>query len=149
MERLAKKIYEQKDIFLIGRDLAFPSALEGALKIKEVSYIHAEGFAGGELKHGTIALIEDKVPVIVLSTDNTRKLILSNAMEVKARGAYIIGIDSKDNELFDTFIKVPSVEDADPILMILPIQLLAYNLALQRGCDPDFPKNLAKCVTVR
>ncbi len=149
LQELAEKIKSAEDLFLIGRDLAYPSALEGALKIKEVSYIHAEGFAGGELKHGTIALIEEDVPVLVFSTDDTRQLILSNAMEIKARGGYIIGIDSKENDIFDYLIKVPSVKDADPILMIIPIQILSYYLALKRGCDPDKPRNLAKSVTVK
>lgn len=149
LESLAGELKENRDFFLIGRDLAYPSALEGALKIKEVSYIHAEGFAGAELKHGTIALIDRGVPVIVLSTERTRNLILSNAMEVKARGAYLIGIDSVDNELFDHFIKVPDAGHANPILMIIPIQIFAYYLALARGCDPDKPRNLAKSVTVK
>lgn len=149
VKELAKKTRNAKDYFLIGRDLAFPSALEGALKIKEVSYIHAEGFAGAELKHGTIALIEQGVPCIVLSTARTRQLILSNAVEIKSRGGFIIGIDSKNSEIFDFFIQVPSVNEADPILMIIPIQLLSYYLALERGLDPDKPRNLAKSVTVR
>lgn len=146
---LAERIKSTRDFFLIGRDLAYPSALEGALKIKEVSYIHAEGFAGAELKHGTIALIEKGVPVIVLSTEHTRSLILSNAMEIRSRGGYIIGIDNENNELFDYFIKVPDVGNANPILMIIPIQIFAYYLALARGCDPDKPRNLAKSVTVK
>ena len=146
---LAKELKESNDIFLIGRNLAYPSALEGALKIKEVSYIHAEGFAGGELKHGTIALIDNKTPVIVLSTEHTRKEILSNATEIKARGGYIIGVDSVNNEVFDYLIEVPEFKQANPLTMIIPLQILAYYLALERGCDPDFPKNLAKCVSVK
>lgn len=146
---IAEKIYRKRDCFLIGRDLAFPSALEGALKVKEVSYIHAEGFAGAELKHGTIALIEEGVPVIVLSTLRTKSQILSNAMEVKSRGAFLIGIGSENNELFDSFIEVPDCANADPIAMIVPIQLLAYHLAVKKGLDPDKPRNLAKSVTVR
>ena len=149
LKELAERIKSTRDFFLIGRDLAYPSALEGALKIKEVSYIHAEGFAGAELKHGTIALIEKGVPVIVLSTEKTRSLILSNAMEIKARGGYIIGIDAENNELFDYFINVPDVGIANPILMIIPIQIFAYYLALARNCDPDKPRNLAKSVTVK
>ncbi len=149
LKKLGKKLKDSRNMFLIGRDLAFPSSLEGALKIKEVTYIHAEGFAGGELKHGTIALIEKDLPVICLSTDDTRQLIISNAMEIKARGGYIVGIDSKNNEVFDHFINVPSAGDADPITMILPIQILAYYLALERKCDPDKPRNLAKSVTVK
>lgn len=149
IKKLAHALKDKRDLFLIGRDLAYPSALEGALKIKEVSYIHAEGFAGGELKHGTIALIEEGVPVIVLTTDATRNLILSNTMEVKARGGYIIGINSQQNELYDFFLEVPEVGNANPLLMIIPIQLLAYSLALARHCDPDKPRNLAKSVTVK
>jgi glutamine---fructose-6-phosphate transaminase (isomerizing) len=149
LQALAQKLTHSRDFFLIGRDLAFPSALEGALKIKEVSYIHAEGFPGAELKHGTIALIEKDVPVIVLATEDTRSLILGNANEVKARGAQLIGIDSKDNPLYDHFIPIPEAEAAAPILMIIPIQILSYYLALARGCDPDKPRNLAKSVTVK
>lgn len=149
IRELAKKFKSSHDFFLIGRDLAYPSALEGALKIKEVSYIHAEGFAGGELKHGTIALIEPGVPTIALVTAETEKLILSNASEIKARGGIIIGIGSQNSKLFDHFLVVPSLSDADPIAMIIPIQLLAYYLALERGCDPDKPRNLAKSVTVK
>lgn len=148
-KELAKQFKDKKDLFLIGRDLAFPSALEGALKIKEVSYIHAEGFAGGELKHGTIALIEEGVPVIVLSTGDTRPLTISNAQEVKSRGAFVIGIDSIANGIFDKFIKVQENATANPITMIIPIQLLAYYLAIEKGLDCDKPRNLAKVITVR
>jgi glucosamine--fructose-6-phosphate aminotransferase (isomerizing) len=149
LKKLAELTRDNHDYFLIGRDLAFPSALEGALKIKEVSYIHAEGFAGAELKHGTIALIDKGVPVVTLVTSKTRRLILSNAMEIKARGGYIIGIDSENNELYDYHVHVPDVGQANPILMIIPIQILAYYLALARNCDPDKPRNLAKSVTVK
>ena len=148
-KELAKKLKNSHSMFLIGRDLAYPSALEGALKIKEVSYVHAEGFAGGDLKHGAIALIEKDVPVIVLVTKATKHLIESNAMEVKARGGYLIGIGAYSNEIYDSFFKVPSLGAADPLVMIPPIQLLAYYLALERGCDPDKPRNLAKSVTVK
>ncbi|MFH0979265.1 MAG: glutamine--fructose-6-phosphate transaminase (isomerizing) [Candidatus Woesearchaeota archaeon] len=149
LKALAKQLKGQHDIFLIGRDLAYPSALEGALKIKEVSYVHAEGFAGGELKHGTIALIEQGIPAIILATEHTRKEIVSNAMEIKARGGYIIGIDSEPNDVYDYHIKVAEAGMANPILMIIPLQILAYYLALERGCDPDKPRNLAKSVTVK
>ncbi len=149
IERLAQKTRKKKDYFLIGRDLAYPSALEGALKIKETSYIHAEGFAGGELKHGTIALIEKGSPVITLATQKTESLIVSNAEEIKARGGYIIGINSKKNKVYDYFLKVPDADQANPLLMIIPIQLLAYYLAVKRGCDADKPRNLAKSVTVK
>jgi len=149
IKEIAKKTKNSKDYFLIGRDLAYPSALEGALKIKEVSYIHAEGFAGGELKHGTIALIEKDVPVIVFVTKWTKKLILSNTMEIKSRGGLIIGINEENNELYDYFIKTPELGNANPIIMIIPLQLLAYYLAIERNLDPDFPRNLAKSVTVK
>jgi len=101
------------------------------------------------LKHGTIALIESGVLVVVLSTKDTRSLILSNAMEVKSRGTYVIGIDSADNELFDYFIKVPYMGNANPILMIIPLQIFVYSIALAWGLDPDKPRNLAKSVTVK
>ncbi len=148
-KKIASKLSKKKDCFIIGRGLAFPSALESALKIKEVSYIHAEGFAGAELKHGTIALIEKGIPVITLITQRTKKEILSNAMEVKSRGAMLIGFSSENNELFDEFIEVPDCGNADPIALIVPIQLLAYYLAVKKGLDPDKPRNLAKSVTVR
>jgi glucosamine--fructose-6-phosphate aminotransferase (isomerizing) len=146
---LANRFKNEPDFFIIGRDLAYASALEAALKIKEVSYIHAEGFAGGELKHGTIALIDKNKPVIVLSTQKTRAHILANAAEIKARGGYIIGIDSCNNPIYDYFIHVPSMGNADPLVMIIPIQILAYYLALARKLDPDKPRNLAKSVTVK
>jgi len=149
LKLLAGKLKRVNDLFLIGRDLAYPSALEGALKIKEVSYIHAEGFAGAELKHGTMALIQDGVPVIALNTRGTNDLLVNNIMEVKARGAFVIGIDSRNNELYDFFIKVPGADIADPALMIIPIQLLAYYLALAKNLNPDQPRNLAKSVTVK
>ena len=149
LRELAVKLRDSKDIFLIGRDLAYPTAMEAALKIKEVSYIHAEAFAGGELKHGTIALIEENTPVISFATERTRKLIVSNAQETKSRGAFIIGVDSEENEIYDFFIKVPALENANPIAMIIPIQILSYYLALEKKLDPDKPRNLAKSVTVK
>ena len=149
IEKIAEKIKNQHSLFLIGRDLAYPSSLEGALKIKEVSYIHAEGFAGGELKHGTIALIEKDVPCIVFTTEATKHMILSNASEIKVRGGYIIGIDAENNQIYDDFIHIKELGNANPITMIVPVQILAYYLALKRDCDPDKPRNLAKSVTVR
>jgi len=149
VKKLAKKLKDAKDIYLIGRGLQYPTSLEAALKIKEVSYIHAEGFAGGELKHGTIALIEKGTPCIVFTSEETEKQVLSNAAELKARGAFIIGIGPKNNELFDFFIKVREAEEANSICQIIPIQILAYQLALLRGLDPDKPRNLAKSVTVK
>lgn len=150
IEQLAEKIKQSKAIYVIGRGLNYPTALEAALKIKEVSYIHAEGFAGGELKHGVIALIEDKTPCIVLVADDENKNdIISNAIEMKSRGAFIIGVAPENNEIFDYFIKVPNFKLASPIINIIPIQLLAYYLAVKLGKDPDKPRNLAKSVTVK
>jgi glucosamine--fructose-6-phosphate aminotransferase (isomerizing) len=149
IKQLSEMLQYKEHIFIIGRGLQYPTAMEAALKIKEVSYIHAEGFSGGELKHGTIALIEEGTPCIVFSSTETEKEILSNAMEIKARGGYIIGINHKNNEVFDFFIKVPDVGDLNPVTQIIPIQILSYQLALLRGADPDKPRNLAKSVTVK
>ena len=149
IRKLSELLQYKNHLFLIGRGLQYPTALEAALKIKEVSYIHAEGFSGGELKHGTIALIEEGTPCIVFSSTETEREIISNAMEIKARGGYIIGINHHNNEVFDFFIKVPDVGDLNPVTQIIPIQILSYQLALLRGADPDKPRNLAKSVTVK
>ena len=149
VRNLSESLKEKEHIYMIGRGLQYPTALEAALKIKEVSYIHAEGFAGGELKHGTIALIEKGTPCIVFTSKETEKEMLGNAMELKSRGAYIIGVGHNNNEIFDFFIKVREAEEANSICQIIPIQILAYQLAVLRGCDPDRPRNLAKSVTVK
>jgi glutamine---fructose-6-phosphate transaminase (isomerizing) len=149
IRNLAGRLKDVDHIYLIGRGFQYPTAIEAALKIKEVSYIHAEGFAGGELKHGSIALIDEGTPCIVFTSKETEKKIVSNALELKARGAYIIGVGPNDNEVFDYFIKVREADVANSICQIIPIQILAYQLALLRGCDPDKPRNLAKSVTVK
>lgn len=149
IRQLAEKLKDREHVFLIGRGLQYPTALEAALKVKEVSYIHAEGFSGGELKHGTIALIEPGTPTVVFSSADNEKEIISNAMEIKARGGYIIGVNAHNNEVFDFFIKTPEVGLLNPIVQIIPVQILAYQLAVLRGCDPDKPRNLAKSVTVK
>ncbi len=150
IKELALKIKDKNHIFLIGRSVNYPIALEAALKIKEVSYIHAEGFAGGELKHGTLALIEEGTPCIVfVAHDETKKEIISNAMEIKARDGYIIGVSPENNPVFDFFIKVPDNGALSPIVNIIPAQLLAYHLGLARDCDIDRCRNLAKSVTVK
>jgi glucosamine--fructose-6-phosphate aminotransferase (isomerizing) len=149
VKKLADRLKDSKDIYLIGRGLQYPTALEAALKIKEVSYIHAEGFAGGELKHGTIALIEKGTPCIIFTSKETQKEIISNTAELKARGAFIIGVGPENNELFDFFVKVREAEEANSICQIIPIQILAYQLAILRGLNPDRPRNLAKSVTVK
>ncbi len=146
---LAEKLKDTKSMFLLGRGLQYPTALEAALKIKEISYIHAEGLAGGELKHGSIALVEKGFPVVIFTSDDTEKDILSNASEVKARGAFVIGVGPKNNEIFDYFIKVEDAGMLNPILQIIPMQILAYELAVLKDLDPDKPRNLAKSVTVK
>ncbi len=149
IKSLAAMLKDKEHLFTIGRGLQYPTAIEAALKIKEVSYIHAEGFAGGELKHGTIALIEKDTPVIAFVSPETEREMIGNIMELKSRGAFIIGIGPENNEIFDYFIKVPEAGDASPITYIIPVQILAYKLALLRNCNPDKPRNLAKSVTVR
>lgn len=146
----ARRIDARRNMFVIGRGLSYPTALEAALKIKEVSYIHAEGFAGGELKHGVIALIEDGTPCLVFAPlDETRSDILSGAMELKSRGGYIIGVSPEPDEAFDLHIPVIESGDASPLVDVIPAQMLGYHLALGRGLDPDKPRNLAKSVTVK
>jgi glucosamine--fructose-6-phosphate aminotransferase (isomerizing) len=149
VKELAEKLKDAKSMFLLGRGVQYPTALEAALKIKEISYIHAEGFAGGELKHGNIALVEKGFPVIVFTSNNTEKDILSNASEVKARGAFVVGVGPRNNEIFDYFIKVEDAGVLNPIMQIIPMQILAYELAVLKGLDPDTPRNLAKSVTVK
>ncbi len=151
IKNLAQKIYQTKNAFIIGRGINYPMALESAIKIMEVSYIHAQGFAGGELKHGPIALIEKETPVIALVGNNELKNeTISNAIEVKSRGAYVIGIAPENNEVFDYWIKTPDVEEiASSIVSLIPIQLLAYYLGTLRGYDVDYPRSLAKSVTVK
>jgi glucosamine--fructose-6-phosphate aminotransferase (isomerizing) len=147
---IAAQIVEREHCFIIGRGLSYPTALEAALKIKEVSYMHAEGFAGGELKHGVIALVDKGTPSIVFSPlDETRDDILSGAMEMRSRGGLIIGVSPENDHTFDIHIPVADVGDASPIINVIPAQLLGYHLALLRGYDPDKPRNLAKSVTVK
>lgn len=147
---LVKLLSNSSNIFVIGRGASYPTSLEAALKIKEVSYIHTEGLAGGELKHGTIALIENNTPCIVFAPlDETYDAVISNATEIKARGGIIIGIGPKKANVFDYWIKVENIGIASIIPQIVPAQLLAYYLALEKGYDPDKPRNLAKSVTVK
>jgi glutamine---fructose-6-phosphate transaminase (isomerizing) len=148
--RLAAELSSKEHIYVVGRGMSYSSALEAALKIKEVSYIHTEGLAGGELKHGTIALIEKGTPCIVFApNDETYDAIMSNAMEIKSRGGYIIGVSSKNSPVFDYWIEVTDLGGATLIAQIIPIQLLAYYLAITKNLDPDKPRNLAKSVTVK
>ena len=150
LEQLAEKIQDNENLFIIGKSWNYPMALESAIKIQEVSYVHAEGFAGGELKHGPIALIEEGSPCIVLTgNDEALQDILSNAQELRARGAHIIGVGPRKFEVFHEWIKVPEAGNAQALLNIIPIQVLAYFLAVKRGKNPDMPRNLAKSVTVK
>jgi glucosamine--fructose-6-phosphate aminotransferase (isomerizing) len=147
---IAKRLQNTRDIFVLGRGISYPTALESALKIKESSYIHAEGFAAGELKHGVIALIEKGTPVIVYNPqDETYEDTLSSAHEVKARGAYVIGVSSKPNDVYDAYIEVAQCNEAVVIPNVVAAQLLAYNITKGKGLDPDKPRNLAKSVTVK
>jgi glutamine---fructose-6-phosphate transaminase (isomerizing) len=140
-----------KDIYILGRSIHYPIALEGSLKIKELAYIHAEGIAAGELKHGPLALIDkDSVVVVLNPTDETYQDVISSSNEIKSRGAYIIGISNKKNEVYDRFVELPEVDSyLYPILEVIPLQLMSYYLALQKQVDPDYPRNLAKSVTVK
>ena len=151
---LVEKFYTCKDFLFVGRGLNFPIALEGALKLKEISYIHAEGYASGELKHGPIALIDKEMPVLaLLPQDDVYQKSVSNVEEIKARQGRLILIGSEGDEhlsgIADEVISLPKVETAlNPLLYTIPAQLLAYEMAVRRGCDVDQPRNLAKSVTV-
>jgi len=147
IKRLVHSLVNAEHIYLIGRGLQYATALEAALKIKEVSYIHAEAFAGGELKHGTLALIEEGTPCIVFMSEGTDKII-QNVHEIKSRGGFIIGVSPQRDDIFDFWIKVPEVDLLNPIVQIIPIQILSYYLAVLKGLDPDRPRHLAKSVTV-
>jgi glucosamine--fructose-6-phosphate aminotransferase (isomerizing) len=150
IRRIAERIQQREHLFVIGRGASYPLALEGALKVKEVSYVHAEGFAGGELKHGVIALIEPGTPCLVLAPrDDTYADIISGARQLRARGAMIIGISPDASDAFDAHIPVADLGPATAIVNAVPPQLLGYYLALLRGHDPDKPRNLAKSVTVK
>lgn len=154
IKELANKIVTHQNLFFLGRGLDYAVALEGSLKLKEISYIHSEAYAAGELKHGTLALIEDGIPVIALATQTSVfEKMVSNIQEVKARGAYVVGITEKDNEELKKFVDhvvyLPKTIDLlAPVLAVVPLQLLAYYACLHRGHDVDKPRNLAKSVTV-
>ncbi|MGH9976208.1 MAG: glutamine--fructose-6-phosphate transaminase (isomerizing) [Nitrososphaeraceae archaeon] len=149
---IAKKLRDARDIYVLGRSIHYPIALEGALKIKELSYIHAEGIAAGELKHGPLALIDANSYVIIVNpNDTTSDNNIASAHEIKVRGATIIGISNKPDEVYDIFIKIPFIKCnvIYPIIEVLPLQILAYYLSLVKNVDPDYPRNLAKSVTVK
>ncbi len=154
LNKISKNIYKKEDVFFLGRSIDYMIALEGSLKLKEISYIHSETYAAGELKHGSIALIEEGTPVIAVVTDkHVAEKTISNIKEVKARGAYVILVVSKDlDQEYDCYDEKIIVKNThkllQPILTILPLQLLSYEVAKLRKCDIDKPKNLAKSVTV-
>ena len=154
IEGIASAYFNYRDFLYLGRGINYPIALEGALKLKEISYIHAEGYPAGEMKHGPIALIDEDMPVVVLTADDkVYEKVLSNIMEVKARGGKIIAIASEgDKEIakkVDSVLYIPRCNHfLMPILLSIPLQLLAYHIAVLRGSDVDQPRNLAKSVTV-
>jgi glucosamine--fructose-6-phosphate aminotransferase (isomerizing) len=153
-EKLAHDLSKARDVLYLGRGISYPLALEGALKLKEISYIHAEGYAAGELKHGPIALIDENVPVIVVAPeDDLFEKTVSNMQEVAARGGQIILISDAPPEkagcAVAAYMNVPSASAfTNPLLYAVPIQLIAYHTAVFMGTDVDQPRNLAKSVTV-
>jgi glucosamine--fructose-6-phosphate aminotransferase (isomerizing) len=160
-EDLAKRFQRAQDFLFLGRGIHYPIALEGALKLKEISYIHAEGYPAGEMKHGPNALIDENLPVVIVATrdaNNPGSMVryektMSNLKEVKARSGVVIALategDEEIKEAADHVLFVPAApEELSPILEIVPLQLLAYHIAVRRGCDVDQPRNLAKSVTV-
>lgn len=151
IERVANQIKGSKDVYILGRSLHFPICLEGALKIKELSYIHAEGMAAGELKHGPLALIDNNSIVIVIHPDDsTYGDTLSNIHTIKSRGAKIVGISNKKHEIYDYQLTIPTIsESLYPLIEVIPLQLLAYYLSICNNANPDYPRNLAKSVTVK
>jgi glucosamine--fructose-6-phosphate aminotransferase (isomerizing) len=153
-EELANQYHQRRDFLFLGRGINYPIALEGALKLKEISYIHAEGYPAGEMKHGPIALIDEQMPVVAIAVrDHVYEKTLNNVAQVKARGGVLIGLGNDGDELLaeasDHLLQIPETSPLlTPILAALPLQLLAYHFAERRGCDVDQPRNLAKSVTV-
>jgi glutamine---fructose-6-phosphate transaminase (isomerizing) len=151
---IAKRHMDARDVLFLGRGLSFPIALEGALKLKEISYVHAEGYAAGEMKHGPIALLDAAVPVLVLAPqDRYYEKTMSNMQEARAREARIIAIATEGDEqaqsASDELVQIPRVdEELTPFLTVLPLQLYSYYVADMKGTDVDQPRNLAKTVTV-
>jgi glucosamine--fructose-6-phosphate aminotransferase (isomerizing) len=154
IKEVANEYKDASNSIYLGRGYNFPVALEGALKLKEISYIHAEGYPAAEMKHGPIALIDENMPVVVIATrDSTYEKIVSNIQEVKARKGKIIAIvtenDKTIKEFADHVIEIPEINEAlSPLLTVIPLQLLAYHIAVMRDCNVDQPRNLAKSVTV-
>jgi len=151
IQSIAKKLKDVSDIYILGRGIHYPIAFEAALKLKELTYIHAEGIPAGELKHGPLALMDSNVYVVIINpNDSTYNDTITSANEIKARGAKIIGISDKNSDVYDHWIEIPSINEAlFPIIEIIPVQLLAYYSAIEKDTDPDYPRNLAKSVTVK
>ncbi|MBT5842830.1 MAG: glutamine--fructose-6-phosphate transaminase (isomerizing), partial [Thaumarchaeota archaeon] len=151
IQQIAKELKDISDIYILGRGINYPIAKEAALKLKELTYIHAEGIPGGELKHGPLALMDSNVYVIIINpSDSTYSDTLTSAREIKARGAKIIGISDIESNIYDYWIEIPKINEVlYPISEIVPIQLLSYYAALEKETDPDYPRNLAKSVTVK
>jgi len=157
-EEIARRFYQRSDFLYLGRGINYPIALEGALKLKEISYIHAEGYPAGEMKHGPIALIDEQMPVVTIAPDDhVFEKMIGNIQEAKARGGSVIALTTEGHtglrDLLDPAqdvqIEVPRSHPLlTPVLMAVPLQLLAYHIAVRRGCDVDQPRNLAKSVTV-
>jgi glucosamine--fructose-6-phosphate aminotransferase (isomerizing) len=158
MEKVAEKFYNRTDFLFLGRGINYPIALEGALKLKEISYIHAEGYPAGEMKHGPIALIDERMPVVAIApNDHVFEKMIGNVQEAKARGGSVIAVTSEGDQRMagvidpqhDVIVAMPTTTPLlTPIIMTIPLQLLAYHIAVRRGCDVDQPRNLAKSVTV-
>ena len=150
---ISQKLKNANNLYILGRGVHYPIAKEGALKIKELSYIHAEGVATGELKHGPLALMDEDTYVIVINPKDNGSTYadnLSNISEIKSRGARIIGVSDEHNQIYDYWIPLPSLPTIFyPLIETIPFQLMAYYLSIERGNDPDYPRNLAKCVTVK
>jgi glucosamine--fructose-6-phosphate aminotransferase (isomerizing) len=157
-EEIARRFYQRSDFLYLGRGINYPIALEGALKLKEISYIHAEGYPAGEMKHGPIALIDEQLPVVAIAPhDAVFEKMIGNIQEAKARGGSVIALTTEGHDGIgplldpaqDVLITVPRSHPLlTPVLMVIPLQLLAYHIAIRRGCDVDQPRNLAKSVTV-
>jgi glucosamine--fructose-6-phosphate aminotransferase (isomerizing) len=158
VEEVAAKFHARTDFLYLGRGINYPIALEGALKLKEISYIHAEGYPAGEMKHGPIALIDERMPVVAIApVDHVFEKMIGNMQEAKARGASVVALTTQGGGALDSILDPardvilevpPTTALLTPIVMVVPLQLLAYDIAVRRGCDVDQPRNLAKSVTV-
>lgn len=150
IKQMVQTLKSKEHFFILGKGQNYYVSLEGALKVKEITYKHFEGFPAGELKHGVIALVEKGTPVfVIVSNDANRRDLISAAAEVKSRGAYVIGIAKDNNEVFDAYVQTPDMGIADPLMNVIPFQLLSYFMAVELGNSPDKPRNLAKSVTVK